>query len=228
MGDLSTWGTRVRLVPGLVIGAALFGTAWTGAIAWMEWDAVQTIDALEALERVSEPSARAAALDALAARVDAHKPPLGGTPNAWHARARIHLLMAQERALTVRDFVARLDRAEQSAWASLDMRPASHGPWAVIATVDALRDGRLDAAGLDALAHARLSAPYAPEAALWRLRFSAEHWDALPESARAAAIADAEIIWRFQSELLIPPMREVTPAMRRRLLEHIPEIAERL
>ena len=58
------------------------------------------------------------------------------------------------------------NKAEAAARASIDMRPANHGPWAQLAIIDTIRDGELASEGLGALESARVSAPYDPQLAL--------------------------------------------------------------
>lgn len=79
---------------------------------------------------------------------------------------------------------------------SLAEAPANPTAWLRLAYLDALADGTLTQVGERALAMSYSVAPYGPDVTAWRLDFAFDHWSALSETTRTAAVDELMVTHR--------------------------------
>lgn len=84
-----------------------------------------------------------------------------------------------------------LAQARALSTAALGQSPYDTSAWLRLALLDAQSDGKLDAAGVKALATSYQLLPYDQYVVVWRSAFCLEHWSDLPPEVRAAAKAEA-------------------------------------
>jgi hypothetical protein len=211
----------VRLRAGRVVAggfAALFGGCFIftgvvcGYIASADFRASSTADALAAAgSEEATPEYRATALLTADSAL------------AWGAPSGDLLELAASRALL--SDPPSLDAAEAFTWNALRRSPTRGGAWARLAYIDAVRDGRLDAFGREALARSFEVLPYAPETLRhWRLEFTLSRWSELDAGLREAALRDARgataggARWYEESQFMWSLAERLEPAASEALL----------
>lgn len=97
--------------------------------------------------------------------------------------------------LTAADF----DEAERLARENLALSPYDVSGWLRLALIDVRRDGRLDAAGSEALARSYELLPYDVALGVWRIGFALDHWQAIAPETRLAVREEALMLARIRT-----------------------------
>lgn len=94
---------------------------------------------------------------------------------------------------------SKLDSAEALTRQALLLSPYENNARLRLAYIDAVRNGRLSAAGVAELKRTYDLIPVDPNVGAWRLRFSLEHWDELTPDTRRAVYDEAMAFGRVQT-----------------------------
>jgi hypothetical protein len=92
-----------------------------------------------------------------------------------------------------------LERAQRLSRLAIFQNPYDTSAWLRIASADAVRHGRLTAAGVAALSRSYDLIGIDPYVATWRTAFALEHWDQLPPDVKAATRSEAMAVGRAQT-----------------------------